>query len=227
MLSFVSNRFALKQNWHMQTNNSCKKCRRAGEKLFLKGEKCFSPKCVFVKKPYAPGKLQSERKHRSMLTEYGKQLREKQKIRNTYGVREKQFSNYVKVATVSIGKKNPAETLYEGLESRLDNVVFRMGFASSRSLARQIVAHGHITVNGRKVKVPSMKVSLGDIIGIREGSKGSKLFTEIIEKLKKHSRPKWITFDDKKIEGTIASIPKAEKSELSFDFASIIEFYSR
>ncbi|MFC1721056.1 30S ribosomal protein S4 [Patescibacteria group bacterium] len=207
--------------------NPCKKCRRAGEKLFLKGEKCFSPKCVFVKKPYAPGKLQSERKHRSMLTEYGKKLREKQKIRNTYGVREKQFSNYVKVATANIGKKNPAETLYEGLESRLDNVVFRTGFATSRALARQMVAHGHIVVNGKKIKVPSMSVRVGDVIGVREGSKGKKLFTEISGRLTKHSRPKWIQFDDKKLEGTIVTAPKVEKSELSFDLASIIEFYSR
>ena len=205
----------------------CKKCRRAGEKLFLKGEKCFSPKCVFVKKPYAPGKLQSERKHRSMLTEYGKQLREKQKIRNTYGIREKQFSSYVKIATANIGKKNPAETLYEGLESRLDNVVFRTGFSTSRALARQMVAHGHITVNGRKLTVPSMKVSVGDVIGIREGSKGSKLFTEISGRLTKHSRPKWITFDEKKLEGTVVAVPEALKSEFSFDLASIIEFYSR
>ena len=211
----------------MQNNNSCKKCRRAGEKLFLKGEKCFSPKCVFVKKPYAPGKLQSEKKHRSMLTEYGKQLREKQKVRNTYGVREKQFSNYIKIAMSVGAKKNPAEVLYENLELRLDNIVFRAGLASSRALARQMVAHGHITVNGRKVTIPSIKVSPGDVVGVRDGSRDSVLFSEISKKLTKQTRPKWINFDDKKFSYKITSAPKAEKSELSFDLASVLEFYSR
>jgi len=207
-------------------DKKCKICRRAGEKLFLKGEKCFSPSCVFNKKPYAPGKLDSQRKHRSQLTEYGRQLREKQKVRNTYGLREKQFSNYVNDAAGQSGA-NPMEILYESLESRLDNAVFRSGLAVSRSLARQMVSHGHITVNGRKVTIPSYKLRIGDVIGIREGSRQTKLFTEIGPRLKKHSVPTWLKFNTDEMKGEMAGKPKIDKTENSFDLASVIEFYRR
>ncbi|MCR4306777.1 MAG: 30S ribosomal protein S4 [Candidatus Yonathbacteria bacterium] len=211
----------------MSTGHSkCKICRRAGEKLFLKGEKCFTPKCVFNKKPYAPGKLDSERKHRSQLTEYGRQLREKQKVRNMYGLREEQFSRYVKEATSHAGT-NPAEMLYERLESRLDNVIFRLGIAASRPLARQMVSHGHITVNGRRVTIPSYRLKTGDALGVRDNSKQSKLFIDLGSKLAKQTYPTWLSFSPDVLKGEMKGAPKMEKSDTMFDLASVVEFYSR
>ncbi len=207
-------------------DKKCKLCRRANKKLFLKGEKCFSPKCVFEKKPYAPGILDSARKHRKTFSEYGFQLREKQKIKNIYGVSEKQFSNYVKEATLRHGV-NPADRLYENLELRLDSIVFRIGFASARSMARQMVSHGHITVNGRKVDIPSYKIKEGDILGIREGSKGKVIFNDISNKLEKQNVPSWIKVDFKKMQGVIQGSPKLDKEDMVFNITSVLEFYSR
>lgn len=207
-------------------DKKCRICRRAGEKLFLKGEKCFTPKCVFNKKPYPPGRTDSERKHRSMLTEYGKQLREKQKVKNTYGIMERQFANYV---TAALDKKgvNPSQALYESLESRLDNTVFRMGLASSRALARQMVSHGHITVEGRKVTVPSYKVKQGNTVSVREGSRSGKLFSEMSVKLGKHKAPGWLSIEAEKLEARVTGNPGADKSDLAFNLGSVMEFYSR
>jgi len=211
----------------MSTQDSkCRICRRAGEKLFLKGEKCFTPKCVFNKKPYAPGRLDSQRKHRSQLTEFGRQLREKQKVRNIYGLREEQFSRYVKEATSRTGA-NPAEVLYKNLESRLDNVVFRLGLAVSRALARQMVSHGHITVNGRRVTIPSYRLKEGDVLGVRDNSKQKPLFVELGPKLAKHTYPSWLSFSPDVLKGEVKAAPKLEKTDALFDLASVIEFYSR
>lgn len=207
-------------------DKKCKLCRRAGKKLFLKSDKCFSPKCPFEKKPYAPGMLDSARKHRKTFSEYGFQLREKQKIKNIYGVSEKQFSSYVKEATSKHGV-NPANRLYENLETRLDSVVFRIGFASARSMARQMVSHGHITVNGRKVDVPSYRVKEGDVLEIRDGSKGKALFTDISSKLEKQNTPTWIKVDFKKAQGVIQGSPKLDKEDVVFNITSVLEFYSR
>lgn len=204
----------------------CKICRRAGEKLFLKGEKCFTQKCAFEKKPYPPGKTFSERKHRTNTSEYGIQLREKQKIRNVYGVNEKQFSTYVKDATSRQGI-NSAERLYENLESRLDNVIYRLGFARSRTHSRQLVAHGHILVNGRKVTIPSYKVRKGDKFEVRKESSDNAHFSDITEKVAKHQNPSWLKLDPKKMLGEVQGTPKIDKSEMTFDFGSVIEFYSR
>lgn len=210
----------------MITDQKCKKCRRAGEKLFLKGERCFTPKCAMERKPYPPGKILSEKKHRSNVTEYGTQMREKQKVRNTYRVSEKQFSGYVKEATRKTGAI-PAEALFEALETRLDNVVFRAGFASSRSLARQMVAHGHITVNGRRTNIPSRRLNMGDVLSIRKGSKDSKLFENLGEKLKTQMIQPWVKMDAEKYEATIQGKPNLTKEEASFNLTSVIEFYSR
>lgn len=210
----------------MIIDQKCKKCRRAGEKLFLKGERCFTPKCAMERKPYPPGMLMADRKHRSNVTEFGMQMRNKQKARNTYRVSEKQFSGYVKEATTKKGI-TPAEFLYEALESRLDNVVFRAGFANARALARQMVAHGHITVNGRKNTIPSRRLNAGDVIGVREGSKGSKLFETLGEKFKTVKVPTWIKIDADKHTATIQGKPKLEPGEASFNLTSVVEFYSR
>ncbi len=207
--------------------SKCKKCRRAGEKLYLKGDKCFSPKCPFIERPYAPGMLDSQKKHRSPLSEYGSQLKEKQKVRNVYGVSEKQFSNYIKNLNLVANKNkiNPSNALILSLESRLDNVVYRMGLASSRSLARQLVSHGHFTVNGKKLDVPSHQIKVGDVVAVREGSKGAKVFTFLAEKIKDIKNPSWITFDGTNLSASINSLPN--DLDQKFDLQKVLEFYSR
>jgi small subunit ribosomal protein S4 len=208
------------------SDQKCKTCRRAGEKLFLKGEKCFTAKCIFEKRPTPPGKPQNERKHRSMLTEYGIQLREKQKIRNVYGISEKQFSAYVKLASAGKGG-SPVDRLFDKLERRLDNVVFRLGLAASRTQARQMVSHGHFMVGKHKLTIPSYQVKDEDVITIREGSRTSPLFTTASEKIAKHPVLSWISTDASKLTATIKGNPKYDKNELGFNFQSVIEFYSR
>jgi small subunit ribosomal protein S4 len=210
----------------MSSDPKCKVCRRAGEKLFLKGEKCFTPKCIFEKRPTPPGKPLNERKHRSNLTEYGIQLKQKQKVRNVYGLSEKQFSRYVKESTAEKGA-SPVDLLYEKLERRLDNVVYRLGFAKSRTMARQMVAHGHFMVGKRKLTIPSYQVKNEDIIGVREGSKSSALFTTMKETLSKHPTPNWILPEPTKLTATVKGTPKFDKNEMGFNFQSVIEFYSR
>lgn len=191
----------------------------------MKGEKCFTPKCIFEKRPTPPGKPQNERKHRSMLTEYGIQLKEKQKIRNVYGVSEKQFRAYVKKATEAKG--SPVDHLFESLERRLDNVVYRLGFAVNRTQARQMVSHGHFVVGKRKLTIPSFQVSTGDVIKVRDGSRVSPLFTNAAEKMNKHTAPAWMTTDPTKLSAEVKGSPKFDKNELAFNVQSVIEFYSR
>lgn len=200
---------------------TCKICRRLGESI------CGREKCAFKKRPYPPGRLLSERKHRSNITDYGMQMREKQKVRNTYGLREKQFGNYVKE---SLSKRGivPAEFLFEALESRLDNVAYRSGFATSRALSRQIVAHGHITVNGSRTYIPSRRLKIGDVLAIREGSRGSKLFESMIEKFNAIiSVPTWIKVDSAKSTAVFQGKPKLAQGDATFNLTSVIEFYGR
>jgi small subunit ribosomal protein S4 len=202
---------------------TCKICRRLGESL------CGREKCAYKKRPYAPGKLDSERKHRSNTSEYGEQLRAKQKMRHTYGLTEKQFSMYVKRATASHetgeGSVLPSIKLARQLESRLDNVVYRSGFANTRALARQIVSHGHIIVNGRRINIASHQVKIGDSFAIREGSKSTKLFTNLEEKLTQAAPSYVFTIDPK----TFTSTVKAEVREVEgmFDTQKVLEYYSR
>jgi len=210
----------------MIINEKCKKCRRVGEKLFLKGEKCVSPKCVFEKKPFPPGLPLNARKHRTNLSEYGAQLKEKQKLRITYQLSEKQFANYIKKALAKHGV-SPKECLFEELETRLDNVVYRLGFAKSRPLARQITSHGHFMVNGRRVDIPSYKVYKGDVITLRDRSKQTKLFIDFGKDTQKVVIPSWLKFNSKKFEGTVQGKPILKDSDMIFNLVSIIEFYSR
>jgi len=161
-----------------------------------------------------------------MLTDFGRQMKEKQKARNTYGLRERQFSGYVGEAMETKGSST--ELLYVFLESRLDNATFRAGLSSSRSLARQMTSHGHITVNGKKMTIPSYRVKKGDIIGIREGSKKSPLFADISAKLDKHTMPVWMTIDAKKMEATVIGTPKVEEAaDAGIDLSTVIGYYSR
>lgn len=202
---------------------TCKSCRRLGESL------CGREKCAYKKRPYAPGKLDSERKHRSNVSEYGEQLRAKQKMRITYGLMEKQFSMYVKRATASHetgdGSVTPALKLARELESRLDNMVYRSGFASTRALARQIVSHGHIIVNGRRINIASYQVKIGDVLAIREGSKTAKVFEGLGEKLTAMTPTYLVVTDPTKLTSTVKSFVR--EVEGMFDTQKVLEYYSR
>lgn len=204
----------------------CKMCRRAGQKLFLKGEKCFSPKCTFVRKPYAPGR---RAKRPKPISEYGLQLKEKQKLKFLYGLNEKQFANCIK-KSMSKGGTDIGLRLIKELETRLDNIVFRLGLARSRNVARQTVNHGHICVNGRKNSIPSYQAKKGDKISIRPQSTDKKIFTDIDILLKKYNTPSWLKLDKSKKEGEVVKLPGIDqKKEIGgdIDLNSVIEFYSR
>ncbi|PIR57907.1 MAG: 30S ribosomal protein S4 [Parcubacteria group bacterium CG10_big_fil_rev_8_21_14_0_10_38_31] len=207
-------------------NSQCKICRRAGAKLFLKGERCITPKCAMVTKPYTPGALGKsggKRKGRRGSSEYGTQLRDKQVVKFSYGLRERQFVNYVKEASK---KKGVASLeLVKLLESRLDNVVYRLGFTSNRASSRQLVSHGHITINGRRNNIPSYRVKTGDLIGIRGGSVGKGPFEGLADRWQKFESPTWLTLDKEKKEAIVTG--DAVSDDTRFNFNSIIELYSR
>lgn len=204
-------------------NNNCAKCRRAAEKLFLKGEKCFTAKCPIVQRNYPPG--QHGPTQRVRLTGYGEQLKEKQKAKRVYGLRERQFANYV--AKASRQKGNTSEALLRFLEMRLDNVVYRLGLAKSRDAGRQLVNHGHFTVDGKKVDIPSYQVKSNQTIAIRAKSQKSKVFEGLSDKLAKLELPSWLAVDATQLTGKILNPPKPEDSKVNFDIKKIIEFYSR
>lgn len=172
-------------------------------------------------------KFSPEKKHRSQLSEYGTQMREKQNIKKTYGVSEKQFRNYVVQAEklASHSKVTPALEIYQSLEKRLDNVVFRMGLAKTRPFARQMVNHGHILVNGKKLDIPSHKIRISDVISVREGSKATKLFSDYIERLKDLVTPNWLEIEPNKLSAKVTAFPK--EIEAGFDFAKVLEFYNK
>ena len=202
--------------------------RRIGEKLFLKGERSYSPKSALVKKPYPPGIHGNKKSRRpKKMSEYGQQLNSKQKVRNTYRMLEKQFKNYVKAALTS--KKDLSEAIMSKLEHRLDNVVYRLGLAQSRDQARQLVNHGHILVNGKKVSIPSYEVKTGDEIRIREGSKKSPFFSTLAPQwLARYEVPAWVEIDKVQMVGKVKGHPTLEESGLNpNDLQAIIEFYSR
>lgn len=201
----------------------CKVCRRVGEKLFLKGERCNTVKCAITRRNYPPGHLGKNARVR--LTEYGTQLREKQKVRKTYGVLERQFVKYLNEA-VGI-KGDTAEILLNMLEFRLDNIVYRSGLASSRSEARLLVNHDHFNVNGKKVNIPSYRVEIGDVISIQEKSKKKNYFKNITEVLKQKEAPSWMAFDKSKMEIKINAAPTLAEAGLAADIKPVIEFYSR
>jgi small subunit ribosomal protein S4 len=200
--------------------------RRLGEKLFLKGERSHSQKSAMVKKPYPPGI--HGRSRQGKPSEYALQLKSKQKVKNIYRLLEKQFKAYIK-RSLAMKKKEPYEVILNNLEHRLDNVVFRSGFAQSRDQARQIVSHGHITVNGKKVNIPSYEVMTNDVIGIREGSKSSPYFANLMPQwFKGYEGPSWIEIDKEKVSAKVKGNPLLEESGVrTEDLQSIIEFYSR
>jgi len=203
----------------------CKLCRREGEKLFLKGERCYSPKCSFDKRDYAPGQHGRNMSRRRRESDYGRQLRAKQRARRVYGVLERQFSRYYKVALQRRGLTGL--NLLQILESRLDNVVYRLGFAASRSEARLMVTHGHFVVNGRRTDVPSMLLKDGDEIAVREGSRKKTYFKELGEVVEKRNVPSWLERDTKTLSGKVGRLPERSEIDGSLNEQLIVEFYSR
>ena len=204
----------------------CKLCRREGEKLFLKGERCFSPKCSFDKRDYAPGQHgRNMSRRRKRESDYGRQLRAKQRARRVYGVLERQFSRYFKVASQRRGLTGL--NLLQILESRLDNVVYRLGFASSRPEARLMVTHGHFIVNGRRTDIPSMLLKDGDELSVREGSRKLTYFKNLGDVVEKRSVPAWLERDAKTLAGKVGRLPERSEIDGSLNEQLIVEYYSR
>ena len=204
------------------TEAVCKLCRREGQKLFLKGERCYTDKCAISRRDYAPGQHGQGRKKAS---EYGLQLRAKQMTRRFYGVLEGQFHHYYEMATTMPGKAG--DNLLILLESRLDNVVYRCGWASSRAEARQLVVHGHFTVNGKKVDIPSYLVKPGETVAIKDKSRQSDKFKAVLEANSARPAPKWLDVDAANAQAKVDAMPTREDIDLEVDETLIVELYSK
>ena len=200
----------------------CRLCRREGAKLYLKGSRCYTKKCAFERRPTPPGQHGVRRRK---MGEYGIQLREKQKVRRVYGVLERQFRNYFREAETQSGVTG--EALLQSLETRLDNVVFRLGFSSSRAQARQLVAHGHFAVNGTPTNVPSYSLKPGDRVEIRESHRGREAFKVVKETLRSHTAPERLSLDAAKLAGSVATLPRRDQMPLDLSEQLVVEYYSR
>jgi small subunit ribosomal protein S4 len=204
----------------------CKLCRREGEKLFLKGERCFTPKCAFERRGYAPGQHgKSSQFQRRRESDYNRQLRAKQKARRIYGVLERQFRRYYEVSLQRRGLTGL--NLLQILESRLDNVVFRLGYASSRAQARLLVTHGHFTVNGRRTDVPSMLVAADDVVAVRDESRQRNYFKELLDIAEERNVPAWLDRDLKNLSGKVVRLPERSEIDGNLQEQLIVEYYSR
>jgi len=203
-------------------DEQCRICRREGQKLFLKGNRCYSDKCSVTRRNYAPGEHGQKR---TKLSEYGTQLREKQKTRSFYGVGEKQFRKYFELASKKKGITGIV--LLQTLESRLDNVVYRLGFGASRPQARQLVTHGNIAVNGKKVDVASYLVKPGDVVSIRENRKDNPVIKQNIENGSARPVPEWLEFDNKTLVGKVVRTVNREENDLPVEEHLIVELYSK
>lgn len=201
----------------------CKQCRRIGEKMFLKGERCTTPKCAFVKRDYAPG--MHGNKQRRKLSNYGLQLQEKQKAKKEYRLMEKQFKLIFEKAQKQSG--DAGNNFLKLLETRMDNAIYRLGFTSSRNQARELVSHGHFLVNDKKVDIPSYTLKAGDIVKIKEKSKKMKVFSSLAEKLKKSEIPGWLSLDISEMSGKILRLPAPNDIKTTINAQTIVEFYSR
>ena len=200
----------------------CRICRREGLKLFLKGTRCYTKKCAFERRSSPPGMTIQRRR---MVSEYGLQLREKQKVRKSYSVLEKQFRNYFEKADQRKGMTG--ENLLRLLEMRLDNVVYRMGFAQSRAQARQLVTHGHFSVNGRPTNIPSYGTKAGDRIEVRDSRRGREYFKVAAETARNAQVPDWVSIDPAKLSGSVLAEPAREQMPLEFNEQLVVEYYSR
>ena len=203
-------------------DEQCRICRREGQKLFLKGSRCYSDKCSITRRNYAPGQNGQKK---SKISEYGTQLREKQKTKDFYGVGEKQFRRYFDMASTSKGKTG--EVLLQILESRLDNVVYRLGFASSRAQARMLVTHGAFEVNGHKVDIPSYLVKAGDVIAVREIRKDNGAIKIAVEENGSRPVPAWLEKDQEKLSGKVVTLATREDIDLPVEEHLIVELYSK
>ncbi len=201
---------------------SCRLCRRAGEKLFLKGDRCFTPRCAVERRHNPPGDISNRRRR---PTDYALHLREKQKARQMYGVLESQFRKYMTAAFNAPGVSG--SNLLRTLERRLDNVVFRLSFADSRKQARQFVGHGHFMVNGVKTDIPSYQVRVGDVIGWKENIKSTDFYKDRIEGVPKRPVPSWLTLNQDDMAGQVTSLPADEDLQETINSRLIVEFYSR
>lgn len=205
------------------TDPSCRLCRRERQKLFLKGTKCFTEKCPVERRGFPPG--QHGQSRRAKISEYGVQLREKQKVRRMYGLMEAQFHNYFQKALRQTGRTG--ETLVKLLESRLDNVVYRMGFAPSRKAARQFVSHGHFRVNNKQVDIPSYLLKAGDVVQVQEKSKKLDVIHASMKRMKDTSMLPWLSLDKAAMSGTFLNVPERQDIPLNADEQLIVELYSK
>jgi small subunit ribosomal protein S4 len=204
----------------------CKLCRREGEKLFLKGTRCFTPKCAFERRGYAPGMHgKSSQFRRKRESDFARQLRAKQKARRIYGIYEAQFHRYYEVSLKRRGLTGL--NLLQILESRLDNVIYRLGYASSRAEARLLVTHGHFEVNGRRTDIPSMLMSPGDQVAVREGSLKREFFKELRDIAEERNIPVWLSRDVKTLSGSVLRLPERAEIDGNLNEQAIVEFYSR
>jgi small subunit ribosomal protein S4 len=204
------------------TDAVCRLCRREGQKLFLKGDRCYTEKCGIDRRPYAPGQ---HGQGRTKVSEYGTQLREKQKAKRYYGVLESQFRGYFEIASKKKGKTG--ENLLSLLETRLDNTVYRLGFAMSRAEARQLVLHGHFTVNGKKVNIPSFLVKPGMTLSLKEGSRSLEKFKSVIEANSFRQPPRWLEYDANTQTAKVVAAPMREDIDLPVEEQLIVELYSK
>ncbi len=204
------------------TGAVCRLCRREGLKLFLKGDRCFKEKCAFERRGYAPGQ---HGRRRTKVQNYGIQLREKQKVKRMYGVLERQFRGYF--ARAARSKGITGTNLLQTLERRLDNVVYRLGFASSRSMARQLVSHGHIRVNGRKMSIPSALVKPGSVIALREKSRKNEQIKICVDTAKGRGVPAWLELDADQFQGTVRQLPERDDILMPIQEQLIVELYSK
>jgi small subunit ribosomal protein S4 len=204
------------------TGSVCRLCRREGAKLFLKGTRCYTKKCAFERRPTPPGQHGVRRRK---MGDFGIQLREKQKVRRVYGVLERQFRNYFNDAEDREGITG--ENLLRSLETRLDNVVFRLGFGASRAQARQLVAHGHFAVNGVPTNVPSYRLKPGDKVEVRESRRSREAFKTVRETLKSHTAPEWLSLDATNLTGIVSSLPRRDQMPLDLSEQLVVEYYSR
>jgi small subunit ribosomal protein S4 len=208
------------------TGPVCELCRREGEKLFLKGTRCFSPKCAIERRSYPPGQHgRGAAFRRRRASDYSRQLRAKQKARRVYGVLERQFRRYYREALRRPGVTG--ENLLILLERRLDNTVYRMGFADSRAQARQLVQHGHFDLNGRRAKTPSMLVKAGDVVSVRQRSRKLAYFRDLQPVLEQRETPDWLAIEPSQLSGRVLTLPTREAIDQPFDEQLIIEYYSR
>jgi small subunit ribosomal protein S4 len=203
----------------------CKQCRREGMKLFLKGERCMGPKCAIERREYAPGMHGNKTQFRQRMSDYGQQLREKQRARRIYGVFEAQIRRYFEIASKSRGQTGA--NLLCLLERRFDNVIYRLGYADSRAQARQLISHNHLHVNGRRLNIASALVNAGDVIEVREGSKQNGYFQALKDVLEHRSVPGWLSLNAAEMSATVVALPTREQIEVPLTEQLIVEFYSR